>query len=102
MKHPNYCLLVGLIALLSGCAFKGQRVVLAPVGPPPLLEASRGARDGGLVVYSALNIGTPEDPEYAAIEYHSGYTIYSPDGKRLKSVNNRFGSYVEEPPTVSL
>jgi len=100
MKHTNYFILAGLIGLASGCAFKRQSVVLAPVGPPPLVEASRAA-EGGLAVYSALGIGTPGEPEN--VYYHSGYKIYSLDGKMLKYVNNRVGpTYVEDPATVSL
>ena len=47
MKHTNHFILAGLIGLASGCAFKRQSVVLAPVGPPPFVEAGR-APEGGL------------------------------------------------------
>ena len=102
MKHMNYYLLVSLIGLASGCAFKRQNVVLAPVGPPHLVEGIPGARDGGVAVYSALNIGNFTPGELEEVPYHSGYKIYSADGKVLKTVNNKVGSYVEDPPTVSL
>src|SRR6266498_3441944 len=100
MKRTNHFILAGLIGLASGCAFKRQSVVLPPVGPPPLVEASR-APEGGLAVYSALDIGAPGEPDN--VYYHSGYKIYSLDGKMLQYVNNRVGpTYVEDPATVSL
>src|SRR5439155_10513990 len=89
-----------MIGLTSGCAFKGQNVVLAPVGPPLLVEASRGAREGTLAVYTALDIGTPGEPDHA--RYHSDYRIYSLDGRSLKYVRNRVATYSEDPVVVSL
>ena len=100
MKYTNYFLLMGLIVLASGCAFSRHVVLQTAVGPPPFVVATRSP-EGGLAVYSASDIGTPGEPDY--VNYHSGYKIYSLDGKMLKYVNNRVGpTYVEDPATVSL
>ena len=100
MKRTNHFILAGLIGLASGCAFKRQSVVLPPVGPPPLVLGSRSP-EGGLTVYSALDLGTPGEPDN--VYYHSGYKIYSLDGKMVKDVNNKVGpTYIEDPATVSL
>ena len=100
MKHTNYFFLVCLIVLASGCAFNRHVVLQTAVGPPPLALASRSA-EGGLAVYSALDIGTPGEAE--DVSYHSGYKIYSLDGKMFKYINNRVGpTYIEDPATVSL
>ena len=76
-----------------------QRVVVAPVGPPPQVPASR-ASEGGLVIYSALETGPTADSDSA--HFHSGYRIYSADEKPLKWVNNRVATYSEDPEAVSL
>jgi len=100
MKYTNYLFPICLIVLASGCALNRHVILQTAVGPPPLVVAS-GAPEGGLAVYSALGIGTPGEPEN--VYYHSGYKIYSLDGKMLKYVNNRVGpTYVEDPATVSL
>src|SRR6266536_5332327 len=100
MKHMNYVLPVCFVALASGCAFNRHVVLQPAVGPPPLVLGSRSP-EGGLTVYSALDIGTPGEAEN--VSYHSGYKIYSLDGKMLKYVNNRVGlTYIEDPATVSL
>src|SRR5262245_37767314 len=100
MQDRHCSLFIGLIALTSGCAFHSLDVALAPVGPPPLVAAWRGASAGGLVVFSGLDLGMPGEPE--DMHYHSGYWVYSPDGKLLKYVNNKVGTYIEDPATVSL
>lgn len=51
-------------------------------------------------MYSASDLGAPGDPEN--VSYHSGYKIYSLDGKKVKHVSNKVGTYFEDPATVSL
>jgi hypothetical protein len=97
MKHS--CLLFVLAALASGCASHREKVIGGPVGPPPLVAPGRSDQ-GALVVYSALDFGTPSDPE--RVSHHSDYQIYSADGRRFKYVNNRIGTYIEDPATVGL
>jgi hypothetical protein len=53
-----------------------------------------------LVVYSAWDSGSTEGPE--GVLGHSGYTIYSPEGKALKHLDNRVHAFSEEPATVRL
>ena len=98
MKPANF-LLACFIGLTPGCTLIRQSAIVAPVGPPPLVPADR-ASEGRLVVYSALDIGTPGDSDYA--RYHSGYRIYSADGKSLRWVNNRVRTSSEDPEVVSL
>src|SRR6266436_4130989 len=92
------CAAAGLTVVLSACAAGRRSVALAPVGPPPLAHATR-AHEGRLMVYSALDIGIPGGRDY--VHYHSGYRIYSVDGKPLKYIANRVGAS-EEPGVVSL
>src|SRR5881409_3376651 len=100
MKHMNYLLPICLIVLASGCAFNRHVVLRTAVGPAPLVPGTRSP-EGGLTVYSALDLGTPGEPDN--VSYHSGYKIYSLDGKLLKYVNNKAGpTYIEDPVTVSL
>jgi len=95
-RYLQVLLLGCLISMVPGCA--SQTVMLSPVGPPPLARPS-GATDAGLSVFSADDFGTPGD-ELA--RYHSGYWLYSADGKRLKYISNRAGSQGREPAKVSL
>jgi hypothetical protein len=97
MKH--YCLFIVLAVLTSGCASHREKVIVGPVGPPPLVAPGQ-SEQGALVVYSALDFGMPGDAEM--VSHHSGYQIYSADGRRFKYVNNRIGTYREDPATVSL
>ncbi len=100
MKQMNYFLAICLIVLASGCAFDRHVVLQTAVGPAPLVPGSRSP-EGGLTVYSALDLGTPGEPDN--VYYHSGYKIYSLDGKMVKDVNNKVGpTYIEDPATVSL
>jgi len=69
MTYTNYSFLICLIVFASRCAFNRHVVLQTAVGPPPLVEAS-GAPEGGLAVYSALDMGTPVEPE--DVRYHSG------------------------------
>jgi hypothetical protein len=97
MEH--YCFFIVLAALASGCASHREKVLVGPVGPPPLVAPGRSDQ-GALVVYSALDFGMPGDAE--RVSYHSGYQIYSAAGRRFKYVNNRVGTYIEDPVTVGL
>src|SRR5437867_6973140 len=97
MKHTKFYLLVGLLALASGCAFHRQHVVLAPVGPPPVSEAIRST-EGYLVVHSDLDVNV-NDPDH---NYHSSYKIFSSDGALVLTVPNHTGSFLQDPATVNL
>lgn len=98
MKRTNCFFAVCLIVLASGCALNRNYVVLTPVGPPPRIAANN-APEGGLAIHSAFDVGGGGiDSEQ---QYHSGYKIYSLDGKSLRYVNNKVG-IIEDPQVVSL
>ena len=101
MRHEfsEIWLLGCLITLASGCAASRHTVVALPVGPAPSAMASH-ATEGSLVVYSALDIGSPGDPPYT--RYYSGYHLCSADGQRLKYISNRAGARGEQPARVTL
>jgi hypothetical protein len=50
-------------------------------------------------VYSAPRVGTYAQSEYPV---HTDYTIYSRDDKVVRRVDNRAGSFYQDPATVSL
>src|SRR6187200_769279 len=99
MTHTNQFIAICLIVLASGCASNRPVLLQTTVGPPPAVAGSRSP-DGGLVVYTSLDLGTPGDAE--GTRYHSGYRIYSVEGKPLRYVNNKVGTYIDSPVTVSL
>jgi hypothetical protein len=100
MNQINYFLFICLISAATGCSvFKHQNVVLAPVGPVPLTNSS-GAPEGQVVVFSAWESGTPGESDN--VYYHSGYKIYTHDGKMLNYVDNKIGAHIEDPAVVNL
>jgi hypothetical protein len=70
------------------------------VGPnlaAPRINLSQG--NGQLVVYSALE---DVDPGSSRFPTHAAYNIYDADGKLVRHVDNRSGSFYENPATVPL
>ena len=102
MKSVSILLGAGLVSLLAGCA--STPIALAPVGPNPVgIEGM--ASQGELQVFSSLteqsdnqNQGS-DDPVWYQ---HTGYGIYSLDGKLVERVDNAKGHYSEAPLRVSL
>lgn len=83
---------------LFGCATPAPIVVHDPVGPwQPHTIADDGS--GQLMVYSATRVTTADDSEYPV---HTPYTIYGPDQKVVRIVNNTAGLFSQAPSTVSL
>jgi hypothetical protein len=89
--------LAALVAFL-GCASHPPYALNETVGPSHP-RASRPGGKGGLIVYSASEV---VDQAESFFPTHSGYTIYLPDGQRLRKVDNRTGSFDQEPVTVTL
>jgi hypothetical protein len=90
---------VGVAVLLGLTACVTNKIVplAETVGPK---EAAGGfASKGMLMVYSET-----EDVNSGNIMYHphTGYGIFTPEGKRVRSVVNRVGSTDQEPMTVVL
>jgi hypothetical protein len=97
MKQIDVFLFSGIIALLVGCA--SAPLVLQPVGP---CSASHEASDtnGHLQVFSVMEAQSEgDDPVWYQ---HSSYSIYAPQGKRVKYVGNTIGKFDETPQTVTL
>lgn len=96
MKNLSVLLCAGPAILLTACATCPQ---LPAVGPSPISSGYSESGMGTLVVYSAWSCFDT----YLTSD-HSGYTVYSEDGKRIKYVpNNIEGDWTVEPPTrVSL
>jgi hypothetical protein len=99
MKLISSALLMAA-ALLAGCAFAGNQVVLAPVGPPPF-ESKAAGLNGSLVVFSAFD----PNAHFNSLPYRMFYTdyrIFSEDGRLLPKVENDNGTSLEGPKTVTL
>src|SRR5579871_2531590 len=93
-------ILIGVVAALAGCASQSPVVVNDTVGPDlatPKINLNQGR--GELVVYSALEVPDAINSDYPT---HSSYNIYDADGKLVKYVDNRSGSFYREPVAVSL
>jgi len=88
---------VGLLLGLTACVTNKIVPLTETVGPK---EAAGGfASKGMLMVYSET-----EDINSGNVIYHphTGYGIFTPEGKRVRSVVNRVGSTDQEPMTVVL
>jgi len=89
------------VVLLSGCASPSQTsLVLAPIGPVSSARTGPfGEETGSLRVFSAT-----EHRVDGGIDFypHSPYTIYTPEGKRVRGVQNHIGSADQRPMTVHL
>lgn len=90
--------LVALIAI-SGCAGHGPVVLHEVVGPAPQHPNESHTGTGQLVVYSARDLMNTADSDHPA---HTSYIIYDHDGDFRQRVNNRAGSFYQEPASVSL
>jgi hypothetical protein len=88
---------MALIAF-SGCATDTPTVLNQPVGPARS-QVGRHEGEGELVVYSAPELVDPADSAHPT---HSSYTLYNRDGKILRRVDNRSGSFYQGPVAVSL
>jgi hypothetical protein len=89
-----------LIAALAGCASHSSVVVNEAVGPdlaPPRINPSQG--HGQLVVYSALEVADPAASDFPT---HASYNIYDADGNFVQHVDNRTGTFYDQPKPVSL
>ena len=93
-------LLVITLAAIAGCATSQSTVVKDVVGPelaPPHKTISSG--QGQLVVYSALEVVDQVSSDFPT---HASYKIYDANGKLLRRVDNRSGSFYQSPAEVSL
>ena len=100
MKTLNRCLALAVLVAFAGCSTHSTTVVNQPVGPdlaPSHVDLSHG--QGRLVVYTVTEVN---DPVNSYFPTHSSYAIYTTDGKLVKRVDNRNGSFYQDPATVSL
>lgn len=98
MKTAKKVFLIFLVAV-TGCATRARVVVQQAVGPARAVLARRRNSNGSLVVYSAMEVINAADARHPA---HSSYRIYMPDGKLLRDVDNREGSFYQDPIAVPL
>jgi hypothetical protein len=92
--------LLAVLALV-GCAATSTTIVTQPVGPDlaqPRINTSAG--QGRLLVYTARNAGIGDPVNY--FPTHSSYRILNDDGTVLRRVDNRSGTFDQEPLTVTL
>jgi hypothetical protein len=100
LTHTKFFSPAFLLALMSGCIYNRQSIVLREtVGPQPVLERNTKGPEGRLIVYSDQEIKTAGDTDYTV---YSGYDIYEGGGKLLMSVSNQEGSFGEDPSIVGL
>lgn len=85
------------LGCLTGCLTTAPLVLEQPVGPGPASLGS-GSGQGDLVVYSALEVNMAD----ADHPTHASYTILTADEQPLKKVDNRTGSFYEDPVVVAL
>jgi hypothetical protein len=89
-----------LAAAFAGCASRPSVAVNDPVGPdlaPARIQVNNG--QGQLVVYTALEVVNPATSDYPT---HAGYEIEDADGKLIRRVDNRSGSFYQAPASVPL
>jgi hypothetical protein len=101
VMHTKFFWPVCLVAMMSGCVYNRQSIILRePVGPQPLLERTTMPKlEGQLVVYSGQETKTIGDSDYTV---YSTYKIYAGGGKLLMSASNQEGSFGERPSVVGL
>jgi hypothetical protein len=85
-------------ALFTGCAGPQKLVISDPVGPFPDGVKATGT-DGSLIVYSGWDGLDTLDTEHPK---HTDYILRSEDGKKLKRIRNRCGSFEGDPEIVGL
>lgn len=94
----SFCIL--LLAAFAGCATRSSVAVNDTVGPdlaPARINLSNG--QGQLVVYSAVEV---VDAVGADFPTHAGYEIDDANGKFIRRVDNRSGSFYQTPASVPL
>lgn len=90
--------LIGLVALLGGCAPIQPVVINEPIGPmKQIVDDSRSG--GSLIVYSDVQ-SAPSDQPFDTP--HSGYLLYTAEGRLLQRVNNRKSFFSYDPATLEL
>lgn len=100
VKYLSSFILIGVMAVLAGCASQPPIAVNGTVGPDlakPRINLSQGR--GQLVVYSALETADVVSSDFPT---HASYDIYDSDGNFVLHVDNRSGSFYQTPATVAL
>lgn len=95
----RYAGVAALLAILGGCATSPPLTLDQPVGPAKARPAV-AHDEGHLVVYSLSYVGSM-DADFERY-VHSPYTIYTADGKEIRSVANQTGLFNGDPENVTL
>src|ERR1044071_2711049 len=98
MKTSKASTLIVALIIVSSCATDRKLVLDQPVGPSCPAEDS-GKTEGWLLVHSAREV---VDLVNSSHPTHSGYTLYTSDGRSLRRVRNLSGSFNEVPEAVAL
>jgi hypothetical protein len=99
MKMKNISLIgVAIIPLLAGCA--STPVALDSIGPAPAKPSGEYVPTGWLRVYTATDVHEIGDNTYYYT--HTGYRIYSEDGKLWKYIPNHTGDMDESVANVQI
>ena len=114
MKSLLPTMLAGTLVLAAGCASNPRLASLPPVGPEPG-SRSGPSRQGALEVYSARPLADQDvnmreyfwDDYLASNEFprtpaHTGYAIYTGDGRFLQAVANASNPDDAQPTRVTL
>ena len=105
VKAVNLGSFLAAVLILSGCASQPP-VALDPVGPVPMASAHATSGRGSLVVFSppeaVANLSAEISGQPSDDWQYSGYKIFSPDGRRIKSVSNNAGTVQLHPQKVDL
>jgi hypothetical protein len=99
MKMKNISLIgVAIIPLLAGCA--STPVALDSIGPAPAKPSGEYVPTGWLRVYTATDAHEIGDNTYYYT--HTGYRIYSEDGRLWKYIPNHTGDMDESVANVQI
>lgn len=92
------CSLIGLVALLAGCAPIQPVVINEPIGPmQQIVDDSRPL--GSLTVYSDVHPAPSDQPFDTP---HSDYLLYTAEDRLLQTVNNRKSLFSSDPVSLEL
>jgi len=104
MLKPQSLFAIALLALATACTLTSTpSLVLGPVGPAPETNPKAPppptTGDGYLEVLTAMR---NYSSDRQAFRIHTAYGIYTPDGTRIKSVQNARSLNTPEPQVVPL
>jgi hypothetical protein len=98
MNRFTHIIAAALLLETCGCVTQKKFVIRDPVGPGGTFAEFPG-NEGRLIVHSRREV---LDATKSRHPVHTGYTIFSGDGKAFRRVTNQSGPFFEEPVGISL